>query len=647
MKFRLYRRLSGVALSVGLQLGLLLLSQLGFGQSKQPNISTTLEVYEVSNEGLSVEGILEKKFQLLSDRFVHEPDRVTWVKAQVQNTSSESESITIGIGRLAFVSMFLLNEEQIWEERKAGFLCPGEDMNPEDGRDHFTMHFVQGEKRLILLRVKDPTHLNPHLTIKIQPTLSYNEEGLWSLKLGLITSGAFWGLFVYVLFGFLTNRKQLAYLWLTLYTMALGLYSLSLRGYWIGFVFPDAPVFGWAFNELFYHLAIVSAYLFAIEFWNIKSITTRLHKLYLALAGFVFCKGIVGFIYIYLTLNNDSLIMVNIITFPLETILPGVFLLWKWAKFSKNQRQVLWAVLVVCVISVIRILEYVLSSEIDLESLAFLAEGSGIASILIFSIGLVAESKRRLQERNIALSEINSLQKEQNSLLEQKVAERTLEVSQANASLQSKNHDLEDRNQRIEVLLSEIHHRVKNNFQLVTSLLDLQSKRSNSGDMQEALNESQIRIRSMALIHEKLYEKDELTEIGFETYVRELFDQIAATYSPERKVAFHLECPDVTFSIDTAIPLGLILNELMTNAFKYGFDKETPRASIVLERTDEEGYSLLFHDNGPGIVGKVDFKRNSTLGLRLLGILSRQLRGKAAYIEGEGATFKITFKTLR
>ena len=184
-----------------------------------------------------------------------------------------------------------------------------------------------------------------------------------------------------------------------------------------------------------------------------------------------------------------------------------------------------------------------------------------------------------------------------------------------------------------EVLLKEIHHRVKNNLQLIASLLSMQARRlTDETDVAEVFADTQSRVQSMALIHERLYRSDSLAEVEFESYVRALVNELLPSYSPHpERVTLDLKVEDVELDIDTAVPCGLIVNELVANALKHAFpDGRKGTIGIAFARAGE-GLLLRVRDDGVGLPEELDVDRVPSLGLRLVRILSEQLEGEVTF----------------
>jgi PAS domain S-box-containing protein len=202
--------------------------------------------------------------------------------------------------------------------------------------------------------------------------------------------------------------------------------------------------------------------------------------------------------------------------------------------------------------------------------------------------------------------------------------------------------------QEKEVLLREIHHRVKNNMQVVASLLNLQVAAEKNEQVVEALRESQSRVGTMALVHEALYRSESMADIHLDQYVSSLVSRLLALYSPvNSRIQTVVEmAPELTVSIDQAVPCGLVLNELISNAIKYAFDQPTGGRITVTGRMTETGQlELTVADNGVGIPEGVEQAKGQTLGLSLVySLVEEQLEGTVEIIRGGGTTFRLTFK---
>ena len=195
-----------------------------------------------------------------------------------------------------------------------------------------------------------------------------------------------------------------------------------------------------------------------------------------------------------------------------------------------------------------------------------------------------------------------------------------------------------------EVLLKEVHHRVKNNMQVISSILNLQSKYIKNNHTQKVFADSQNRIRSMALVHEKLYESKDLARIDFAEYVRSMTGYLLSLHGTGDGVRFTIDIKDILLDINTAIPCGLIVNELVSNSLKYAFPKgRKGEIYIGLHSAEDDKLILTVKDNGVGLPKGLDFRKTESLGMQLVIMLTEQLDGSIEVDKKKGTTFKITF----
>jgi two-component system, chemotaxis family, CheB/CheR fusion protein len=198
-----------------------------------------------------------------------------------------------------------------------------------------------------------------------------------------------------------------------------------------------------------------------------------------------------------------------------------------------------------------------------------------------------------------------------------------------------------------EVLLREIYHRVKNNLQVVSSLLNLQAGSIQDPNVRELFQESQRRIQAMSLVHQKLYGSEHLTNINLWSYVQSLVGDLALMYETVGRIAFDIHV-EGELDIDTAIPCGLILTELVSNALKYAFPAgQQGNISVTLRPETEDRWILMVQDDGVGIPPETDIAHLDSLGLNLVRDLASQLRGRVELDRSRGTTFTIHFTPIQ
>ncbi|MBU2648474.1 sensor histidine kinase [bacterium] len=274
------------------------------------------------------------------------------------------------------------------------------------------------------------------------------------------------------------------------------------------------------------------------------------------------------------------------------------------------------------------------------------AEGKPLRSILntlvinllislvttIFVLVLIYYSIRAYQKR---LEKMAAADKQINVRLQSEIAERKKGEEQIKSSLKEK-----------EVLLQEIHHRVKNNMAVISSLLELQMAGIEDPKGKDALRDSQNRVHTMSMIHDTLCQSDNLSAIDAKTYLTELGSTILQSYTVSRSVSLKIDVASILISVKQASPLGLIVNELLTNALKYAFPNNRQGEILLAFRRDKENEAVLtISDNGVGLPGGLELQRSNSLGLRLVKVIAEnQLLGAIEMGNRNGTAFTITFK---
>lgn len=206
--------------------------------------------------------------------------------------------------------------------------------------------------------------------------------------------------------------------------------------------------------------------------------------------------------------------------------------------------------------------------------------------------------------------------------LENKVRDKTAELTKSLNQLKKYNQEIEESNKQKEILLKEIHHRVKNNLQIVSSLMNLHSYKTESKEARDVFSDCQNKVKSMSLIHEQLYNKSDLGKIDARIYIMELGQELLETYNVANGIVIDYNLENLHFSLDISVPFGLILNELIVNAFKYAFPTNSGVIRIDLVQ-DKQTISLQVMDSGIGF-DKANIRPDS-LGLELIEALCDQL----------------------
>ena len=239
--------------------------------------------------------------------------------------------------------------------------------------------------------------------------------------------------------------------------------------------------------------------------------------------------------------------------------------------------------------------------------------------------------------------------------LEELVEARTAELSVANEKLRQEIEERKQAEEQIEaslkekeVLLQEIHHRVKNNLQIISSLLDMSKMRTRDQAAIELLTDARARIHIMALIHTQLYQSERFEQIDMDSHIRELIRYLSGVYADRKRITPVVEVSGVCLALTQAIPCALALNELIANAFKHAFTEgQAGTLTISMQQSPENTIVLRVNDNGIGIRDDIDLYQTNTMGLKLVRkLVQQQLKGDVQVIRNAGTEFIITFEIL-
>lgn len=217
-----------------------------------------------------------------------------------------------------------------------------------------------------------------------------------------------------------------------------------------------------------------------------------------------------------------------------------------------------------------------------------------------------------------------------------------------NKLYQSK-REIEKKNHEKEILLKEIHHRVKNNLQTISSLLNMQSRSTHNPEIKSILHAHHNRVFSMAMVHEMLYAHEDLSKIDYQRYVQQLGNFLIGSFQKsDENIQYNIHIKTIKLNIETAIPLSLLISELITNSLKHAFpDNNKGTISVSIEKTDPVYFLLTYSDTGVGMDTSILENESESMGVRLIEKLTRQLRGSMKLTSGNnGTTFLVKFKEI-
>lgn len=222
---------------------------------------------------------------------------------------------------------------------------------------------------------------------------------------------------------------------------------------------------------------------------------------------------------------------------------------------------------------------------------------------------------------------------------------------QAERALTERDRELEKQTELVrqrDMMLREIHHRVKNNMQVMSSLLSLQSRTARNPEVQKLLEDNQNRIQSMALLHEILYQSEDLAVVDFSKYVRRIVEHLFLSYGVDHQIRLHAELDAVCLELDDALPCALLISEIISNSLKHGFPElREGEVRILLRNEAAGGVSLVLADNGVGLPEQMDWPTSRSLGLRLVRALAEQLHARLEIRRHGGTEVRLAFVAKR
>jgi two-component sensor histidine kinase len=276
-----------------------------------------------------------------------------------------------------------------------------------------------------------------------------------------------------------------------------------------------------------------------------------------------------------------------------------------------------------------------------------------VGAVLLTMLLGMSYNRYRFKQRSNRLLEVKQTEiKGKNASLEQVLGEKEGLLRDKDTLLEEKEWLLRDKDTLLEEkewLLKEVHHRVKNNLQLIISLLQSQRKYLLDDAAVQAIEQSQHRVRAMALIHQKLYRSEDVSHIDMPAYIQEVVENLSEGLDPDEQVTFHFRLAPLALDVAQAVPLGLIVNEAITNALKYAFPPGSRPAGnggtveVSLTQEDARRYLLVVADDGVGLPADVDLRRSNSMGANIMRGLSKQLGGTLHVDSHRGVTVSVSF----
>lgn len=564
-----------------------------------------------------------------------------WLRVPVRNGLGTVAEMMLSFSSLTFVDVYLYQGNRCLLHKQAGAFRERKYIAPNDGRLYTLLTLQPGQSYELLLKVHHTKHYRPVFNFSLRHKDAFLQH-LYKLKLiDAWSQGAVCIFLVYALLSWLVSRFR-PYLWLLCYMTGIGLYGIGTGGYLIEWFFPEHPVTGWLFNISFVHLGSFGIYMLLMDFWQMKQYNPILYKIGKILVVELIVLTITGLCIDYFTGNFNLANNINLWSF----ILPFSFItisLWTcWPRLTRAQRYMAYGLLLFFVAGVFIVLSSAILREKSLQTAPYISNFTTLAIFLLFATGLKEELRQHEIDKHAALKELNRLQQHQNAILEKKVEDRTSELSISNRRLIEQKALLADRNTKIETLINELNHRVKNNLQLLYGLTSLQVPAVSDEVSREILRGNMGKIKAMMLVNEKLFRFEEQTPVQVQEFATELAEHLQRIYDSKGSIRILQEVAgNIQLHGKQALSFGLILSELLTNSFKYAFTNHRwdPTIRIMIYPVNDHTIQFIYSDNGKGI-DQGESEKHVTMGVFLIHDLVRQMNGKVTVENGHGLTYQ-------
>ncbi|MDQ8003754.1 MAG: 7TM diverse intracellular signaling domain-containing protein [Pedobacter sp.] len=567
------------------------------------------------------------QFQKIDQFKPSENDHAFWLLTTFK-AGANTEAI-VSFRHLTFAELYFRADtpNAPLSHRKAGAFRPLNKIHSTDSRFHFSIDLAKDVTYQLLIKSTHVKKYEPIFDFQLNNKNDFLAAKTKSEFIDFWLQGASVLLILYVLLSWLSTKYR-PYLWLALFASGFYLYDIALNRYLIDWFFPNHPQSSWLSIQTFLHIGLLGLFLLIIDSWNLKAKNQQLYKYGKVLIVAIILLSITSFIINYLTLNYNLTTKINIL-FSFIPITYATYTVCKlWKQLDKQERYLAYGLALYFSAT----LFFNITISIWGEKLYLLtpiaSKVISISVVLLFLTGLNARLRQNEKDKLHYLNELNLLQKHQNEILERNVTVRTEELNQ--------------RNERIETLMNELNHRVKNNLQLLYSLNSLQLSSVIEPSTLHVLKDNIARIKAMMLVNDSLNPLIDATPHS--KSLKEFISEIAAhskrMFLDKQNVEIDLAIDeDLILDSKTGLSLGLIVSELITNSFKHAFAAhQSPKIHISIS-SKIENWVLSYSDNGVGITNAT----NNGFGISLINDLTRQLKGNVKLTDHNGLNYTFNF----
>jgi two-component sensor histidine kinase len=573
------------------------------------------KVYEdKANSGFSVKQIIEADslFSPLENHPKSNPKSTYWVKVSINNSDIKHTNVVFSLRTITYVEAWLYDGNKIVVHKKAGVFRPASELAEGDGRTFMNFDLAPQKSYTLFLKVNEVKGFMPGLNFELFNSNQYGKKVLFQRGIDSALMGAIGILFIYIFISWVLSRFRL-YLWLMIFSFGVFMYTFCLRGYLIDWIIPEHPIIGWTFTPHFVLLGLTGACILLDGFLGLDTMNLKFYKLFkvlplvLTLTSMVMIIMVVGFQDYPFAMNASTIVTALIYPF-------GAYYMFKsWPRLSRDKKVFVIGVVSALILGFSQNLRFMFTAEKAIVD-ASLVTGTGLLCVMLFFMLSIKEGMRRRQKTKYnTLAEHSLAQEQYNMELEEKVQIRTME--------------LDKRNKRIQNLMHELQHRVKNNLQLLYGLNRMKEPKLTDKAI-DVWKKNLVQIKAISLANNQLEDPSLGNKISLEDYFKQVIKHIRQIYDPRGTIDLLFNEQDSgKIKVSNAISIGLILTEILANSYQHAFDGTEAEQLIVIKILKREnGIELVCYDTGKGVNEHL-FKTKDYGGFGMIKDLGRQLNG--------------------
>ena len=565
-----------------------------------------------------------------------------WLRTSFRTNDMKDPGKILAFSHLTFVDAYLYQDSSLLAHKLAGAFRPESEFADGDGRFYCALPLEKDRTYTLLIRVHHTKYYQPQFDFELLPRRQLFAALRTKESIDAALFGAIGIIFVYSLLSWMVSRFR-PYLWLCLSVGGIGCYVVSNSGYLTEWFAPEHPAGAWLINIHFLYLGLLGIYFLVVDFWQLRKDFPKAYAIMRWVPALLAVRALSAFGIDFFAGNYYLSGLIDRACHPLMLLATGYTLYVCWPRLNPARRYLAYGLILLCVSGFLLTISIIIGKERSLDTVSIIGNIFNLGIFLLFATGLKEEMRQHELAKQAALEELNQLQQYQNTILEKRVEERTEALRVSNRRLQNQKYLLAERNTKIELLINELNHRVKNNLQLLYSLLSLQLPIVKDGVSRDILKGNIGKIRAMMLVNDKLFNFEKGKNIGLCEFITELAIHLQKIYDTKERTRIQQDIPaGISLSDRHTLSFGLILSELFTNTFKHAFkDHPDPCIRVKAVAVNDHLLEFIYSDNGVGIP-EGESTEKFTMGIPLIQDLTRQMNGKMTVSGDDGLSYYFT-----